>query len=306
MMGNPPQPETPTDRLDSISRAWPENEGRDFYKSSPSVQAAIKEQHPALWKEAVDAGSEERKAAYEKEQELVAQQHASDDLLKNHDITAAQWREERSKRYDALRENKEGVYALVDSGSLDSRLGGYFDFLDKSTGPSGQVDWDRVEAYMASLPTEERQYIEDNTGLSLRTDKTKEYRADMAKIQDAGYWELDDQLWTAFARQYDVGPATSSAAYWTEMKKGLIARAGEQLTVKYGESWKTNTPNADVELGEIAYGKAKGKYDDLLSEMRKRWRAEHLEEAKILAKWQLGGTGQEETLKRIAAANEED
>ncbi len=90
------------------------------------------------------------------------------------------------------------------------------------------------------------------------------------------------------------------------MRKELIARSEERLTVKYGDSWKTNTPNAGVELGEIAYGKAKGKYDDLLSEMRKRWRAEHLEEAKILAKWQFGGTGQEETLKRITAANKED
>jgi hypothetical protein len=303
MMGNPPQAQTPTDKLDSISRAWPGNEGRDFYKSPPSVQAGIKELHGDLWKEAVEAGSEERKAAYAKEQELLGNQLASDDLLKNNDITAAQWREERSKRYDALRENKEGIYALKDGGSLDSRLQGYFDALSKATGPSGQVDWDRVEAYTLTLPTEDRQYIEDNTGLGLRTDKTKEYRADMKTIQDAGYWDLSDKLWEAFSRQYDVAGAATPEQYWGELRKALIAHAEGKLTGKYGEEWRTNTPNAAVELGDIAYGKAKGKYDDVLSEMRKKWRAEHPEEGKILAKWQLGGTGQEETLNRIDKAN---
>lgn len=305
LLGNAPQPETPTDRLDTIARAWPENQGRDFYKSPPEVQTAIKEGHPDLWKEAVESGSEERKAAYKKEQELVGQQLASDNLLKSNDITAADWRDARSKRYDELRNTKAGIYALTDSQiKADPRLDGYFTALKNATGPDGSVDWDRIEAYTQHLSTEDRQFIEDNTGLGLRTEKTKEYKSDMKTINDAGYWGLDDDLWTRFARQYEIPNTTDPQQYWTDMRKSLISMAEQKLTEKYGgESWRTNSPNAAVELGDIAFNKAKGKYDDALSELRKKWRAEHPKEAQILAKWQLGGTGQEETLGRIAEAN---
>lgn len=303
--GNAPQAPTPTDKLDSIARAWPENEGRDFYKSPPSVQAAIKERHTKLWEEAVAEGSEQRQAAFAKEKELLAQQQASDDMLKANSITAAQWREQRGKRYDEARNFKEGVYALNDSEAAgDQRLAGFFKAIADSTGPDGSVDWDKVEGWTSTLSADDRQFIEDNTGLGLRTDKTKEYKADMKVLQDSGYWETDDKLWEMWSRQYDVGGAATAADYWIAFRQQMISRSEEILTSKYGESWRTNTPNAAVELGDVALGKAKRKYDDILAEMRKRWRAEHETEAAILAKWQMGGTGAEETIGRIVEGND--
>lgn len=302
--GNPPQPPTPTDRLDMIARAWEGNEGRDFYDSPPLVRKAIEERHPDLYREAIEEGSEARKIAFEKEQKAIVEQKASDDLLKSNDIDAATWRERYHVRYEALRNQKEGVYALAGtSAGKDPVLDGYFKAIEDAARADGSIDWDRVEAYTASLPDDARVYIEENTGLSLRTDKTKEYRADMAKIQNAGYWELEDKLWRRFSSIYELPDSLTAEQFWTDMRKGLIARSEEILTKKFGDQWRTNTPNAAIELADVGLRKAKGEYDDILSKMRKNWREEHPAEAQILAKWQMGGTGKEEVAERIIEGN---
>lgn len=303
-MGNEPQVYTPTDRLDIIARGWEDNGGKGFYDSPPSVQAAIKDQYPDLWKQAVEAGSDERKAAFELEQKLLDEQRTSDAKLANNDMTAADWRELYHDRYDRLRHEKGGIYALTEFEIKgDPRLEGYYDAIQSATGPEGVVDWDRVEAHMASLSADDRDFIETNSGLALRTETTKQYRADMKKIEDAGYWGVSDEVWSFFAQEFDVGFSANAAEYWTAMRKDLIQYADAQLTKQYGEAWRANTPNAAIELGDVAFNKVKGKYDDALAKARKAWRAEHPAEAQLLAKWQLGGTGQAETLERIDKAN---
>jgi len=268
------------------------------------VQAAIKDQYPDLWKQAVEAGSDERKVAFELEQEILGEQRVSDEKLANNDMTAADWRELYHDRYDRLRHEKGGIYALTEFEIKgDPRLEGYYAAIQSATGPDGAVDWDRVEAHMASLSADDRDFIETNSGLALRTETTKQYRADMKKIEDAGYWGVSDEVWSFFAQEFDVGVSANAAEYWTAMRKDLIQYADAQLTKQYGEAWRTNTPNAAVELGDVAFNKVKGKYDDALAKARKAWRAEHPAEAQLLAKWQLGGTGQAETLERIDKAN---
>ena len=301
LIGNAPQPQSPTEEMNILSR---KEHGGDFYDLDPDIQAEMKYKYPELYKRMVESGSKERQAAYAKEQELLGFQKESDLALAENEINAAQWREDYHARYDELRANKEGIYALVDSIPGDDKvLDGYFRAIEESLTADGKPDWDRVEAYVAGLSAKDRAYIEDSTGLALRTETTKQYRDDMKTIQRAGYWELTDEVWDYYKEFASLPASETMGSYWTSTRQDLIEYAEEYLDSTLPD-WKTNSPNAAVELADTEFRKIQGKFNTVLADYRANWRKEHPKEAAILAKWQLGGTGAEETYERIGAANQ--
>lgn len=132
----------------------------------------------------------------------VPQQEAIDTQLENGQITPDQWRDQRKM----LQANEAGRIAVAkrqmglgDKPTGDPVLDGFYGVFDKFADPeTGFVAdpnglQDALDKYTGSLSPEQQTYLDNNTGYSQRdTPKVQEYRADVKKIAEAGYFDAQD------------------------------------------------------------------------------------------------------------------
>ncbi len=84
----------------------------------------------------------------------------------------------------------------ANAGSIpgkDPVLDGFYKVMDGATDDTGRVDWDKVDGYKAALPQAQQDYLDRNTGLTFKgIPEVAEYKADVKRIADSGYWDIAD------------------------------------------------------------------------------------------------------------------
>lgn len=224
-------PQSPTDRLDALARM---EYGASFYELEPKDQQAIRDDHPDLWREAVDRRSGPGLRSAELKLDLRAQQDADDQLLASGQLSREDWREERGRRLDEHRIVMRELYGderPTDEEAADDPFAHYSQAIHDATDPTtGRVDWDAVdEIRAASFTQEENRYIDENTGVwssplsQAYRDITREYyalpqyrgySADEARAINSA-WQVVNNRAAEIAGQYgrEADRRTRAAAY---------------------------------------------------------------------------------------------
>jgi hypothetical protein len=203
---------TPTDKLNEIARGVTYQgvddagnpvtlTGKDFYDLPTTEQNKIYATHPDLQKAAISGGSPQRQEAAKVVNQITAKQQSADTQLANHQISGDKWQSLYHANVDEIRLRKDEIYANAGTNpGGDKWLDGYFKALDEATLPTGELDWDKVDAYRATLPKAVNDYIDRETGLSLNTPVVKAYREATGKMDSTGYYDLRDKAWQDFKK----------------------------------------------------------------------------------------------------------
>lgn len=185
LLGVKSSPESPTERLSTIAlRLYGEDAGAwrngdatgKFYDLMPGAQAEIKRDHPELWAEAVERGSEERKQAETVKAEGLSQQQADDELMLSGKLDRDRWNANTKTRSAELAGATGIIYRddKANGRKGDALLDEYFKRIEDSK-VNGVPDFDQVYAWVDSLDPAQQQRITDNTGLN-QTPLRKLYR----------------------------------------------------------------------------------------------------------------------------------
>src|SRR5690606_17590799 len=75
-----------------------------------------------------------------------------------------------------------------------------------------EVDWDKLDAWLAAQPKEDREYIERNTGLNL-TNKERQFREDVDRIEKSGYFDLTEGKADFRKKHPDIGALVRKWGY---------------------------------------------------------------------------------------------
>ena len=198
----------------------------------------------------------------------------------------------------------------LDDPQLKDAVDVFSDIIEKNTskkyseqGLIDEVDWAGVEADLGRLRPSLQKTIEENVGLGY-DDTDRKFRSDMAEIADTkvsvymgpgytlpktSYFDIDKTAWRHFGSTYEdlvgkgvtegvsVKPGLSFEAFWSELYT--------QLANKYGPL-----------DGLTRYNKLRGRYDQTVGDIKRKYRIENPEIQKILQEWQFAGTGRAEVV----------
>ena len=202
--GNVQRP-SPMDEINKISR---EKYGADFYDlKDPLQQKEIEDANPDLFREQREIGLEVNRPSSLRAEgadaaraEFTAKQEALDTKLEQTG-DGKHWRNQHSENLAVLAGVTDYIYKDAPKDmEVDARLDGYYTALDAGRQPDGSWDAGPWEAYMDSLPADDREWIETRTGLSReKTAGELGKDRDVALIADSGYWEVYDSLAKEYA-----------------------------------------------------------------------------------------------------------
>lgn len=172
--------------------------------------------------------------AREREQ---AEQLAADAQLDAGQLSARTWREQRRRRQDGLRGELTGIFADTERGEPTDARGRLGEKIAEFTDETGQVDWDRVDAWIGGLPKEDQEFIARNTGLS-DTPKEAEYRKVLAEADAFGYFEFGDRAWAhVLSRAPEaIKPGIEPFASFGEWFQAAVTTRAEQIGAAPGAS----------------------------------------------------------------------
>ena len=129
------------------------------------------------------------------QEEQRAKQEANDGRLLRGEITPQQWRDERSRDDAYFAGRFDQLYAGVNFADkslspVDLYYKAIADATDRTT---GDVDWDKVDAWKAAQGPEALAYIERNTNLR-DTNLEQQYRQDVRLLGDSGYFDAENKV----------------------------------------------------------------------------------------------------------------
>ena len=189
--------------------------GGDFYALDRSVQEDYKVKFPDLWEDTVQSGSERFRNAEALKKEYRAYQEQDDAELARSPAFASEWVDNMRDRQIELAGQMKMLYADRPPSKSRNMADEYYNRLNEWRQPNGTPDWDRIEAWRASLSDRENEYIDTNTGLG-STDQVKDYRKT-----------------TKGLRQLDFYGQTK------EMPWAIVLEAAGHEAVEYGD-WRTD------------------------------------------------------------------
>ena len=181
--------------------------GKKWDELSPTQQENIKRENPNFQSE-LDTRRDEsaaqnneyairQKAAADATALLTTQQTASDEKRATGELTPEQWRKDYTERKNDLYVRNDQIYA--DAGDFQTKdpiRAPFYKAIDDATGKDGKVDWDKVDAYRATLSAEDNAYLDRETGLTrIVTPKTQEFKEDYDAIKATGYFARSDTAW---------------------------------------------------------------------------------------------------------------
>lgn len=280
--------------------------GKSWEELTPRERLEVEEANPDLVAELEQRRAEgaaqgrqsdiRAERAAEVQKEIEEKQSVLDQQLEDDPGFAPQWREKTGELQRELGIRKDEIYADVDFGEGNwPILDQYFKVLDEAELPGGDIDFDKVDAWRATLTPEQDKFIDDNTGLKL-SPKAREWREDRRTIEDAGYWDVRDQVFKYFLEAQGMAPDSwQFDDYWTEVRKQYRAYAVEYLD-QVNPNWRETSPQADVLLANAEADRLRGKFDQGLGEARKQWLSGHLDIYELLTKWGYRTPGREEAL----------
>jgi hypothetical protein len=187
--------ESQYDKIDRQVKNDPTYGGRGYSALSPIEKQEVQEKYGKL----EPFGPEGERAA-EVLAKKIEQQTASDTMRSQGVLDPEQWRRDYQARKDELRITNDEIYAeLRKSGKLETKdpiLKPYYAAMAAAEGPDGKLDWDKVDAYRATLTPAESEYISKNTGLiKIDTPAVREFEAVRDRIEASGYFDRLDENW---------------------------------------------------------------------------------------------------------------
>lgn len=217
-----------TERLNQVARRM---YGGDFYDLEPNEQLQVKKASPELWEKAVSEGSKKRIRNEELKEQFVALQQVDDDALLAGKLDRAKWvKNYQNRRAEVVARRKE-LYEGSGGGG-DKKLKPYFDVIDEATGANGAVNWEAVDAWMATQDPAMQDYIDRNVGLG-GTVLSQAYRA-LQPIRDEYFNISPYRGYTAEeARKMDV-LYTEARSRSKSAEDGPMLRALRQVVAEQG------------------------------------------------------------------------
>lgn len=191
-LGARTSPETPTEQImaEAVKRREAgERLFRDYTGQVSSAQrSAIFKAHPELREAWESTRTGRTKEAIGIRNEIAAKQTASDEKLQAGQMTKDGWKslfnENRKEQFYRIKQLYSGTDGKISTGDpvLDSYYAVIDDAKDEKT---GAIEWDAVDEYKATLSKDDREYIDEYTGV---TDSPigKAYKA-AQKLRDEYY-----------------------------------------------------------------------------------------------------------------------
>jgi len=206
------------------------------------------------------------------------QQEVDDRSLAQGAITPEQWVENYNTRRDQLRAEKDGIYAgMKDDGVSTDPIDAYFKEIEKAVAPNGQrIDWQQVDAWVAQQPADVQAAINSYASPGL-TPVVDQYRADVKKIVESQYWDVNDrvtQYW-AKANGFDWTEGTDADKFWGDIQQEVYQRVQA----------KGFAPLEARSLTNVVMGQLQKDYVDVSSKVRAALRDSNPELARLLVQW---------------------
>lgn len=232
--------------------------------------------------EGVASGQYEPSATDAIKATYLPMQEALDAELASGAKTASEWRD---VRHDNIL-TAQGEYNQATKGfptkTEKTPLDRYYEAVDAAKKPTGEMDWDKVDAYEASLSPADQAYIARNTGLG-GTETEKRYKAATKAIEDSGWWDLKDKAFQEAVSnglvKGDVQPQPGQGFY--EWQEAVIAKYLPAFVDKYGPEIGPARARQEVS----SYKPIKDFSDWYNEKQKPSWVMTHPEEAKLLIKW---------------------
>lgn len=278
----------PTSALDVAAR---QQFGSRFRDLEPGQKDALLKAHPDLQKQRIERGSPEQQAAYAFTQEARSAVAAAGRYLEQghddagHPFSAVEYRKAITEQQTALRYQKQGVYANAGtSAGKDPILDSYFSALDAATNDAGQVDFNALDQWHAENDGKAvagkssdtwGAYVERNTGLSFKGDKTYDaYKGDLKAIAQSGYWQSGDDLARQFGGALDLKGVRSRSDLENAITRLVLDSVGDSPESRFA---------APMIVRELM-----SPYDDMASTLRLGLLVDHPDVAAKLERWGYG------------------
>lgn len=186
-------------KADTGRDLWDDRQGTREEQAQLKAWIAANPERQSLDDEAlqdqVDKGNEGA-ARVQRGKEITAdftqKQTVDDAALNTGELDPATWRENRKLRQAELRGARDEVYAGIEDKPARDAVDSYYQEIEDATAPNGtDVDWDRVDAWVASQPKQAQDDIAKYTGLG-GTKTEKQYKAAVKRIDATQYWDVAD------------------------------------------------------------------------------------------------------------------
>lgn len=214
--------------------------GGSFYDADRTVRQRIKDEHPEAWQRAVGQGSPQRIEAESIKAEYEKMQAFDDERLRRGEISPEQHYKATIKR-----QGEAGLAASIPYRSLPDAertpknlAEEYNQKIGTNTLPNGEIDWDAVEAWRATLDETQNKYIDDNTNLG-GTPEQRQINEFRRQMRQGGYWDLRNEAWSQF-RQADARLSDLPADYydWRNAEVRELALEGINAGYETGQAWQ--------------------------------------------------------------------
>lgn len=228
-------------------------------------------------------------------------QKVDDEALAANSITPEEWRTNYRSRMDELRAGKDVLYAgLEEDGESTKPLDQWFAQIEAATAANGQdVDWDKVDAWIAAQPADVQATIDGYTGTAL-TPLVAEYRADVKVIADSGYWDVRDQVFDYWIQSLGMESGIiKEDEYFDLVRQAYVGYAEEYLDAN-SPGWRAANPQAAVLMAQVPLNSLESKFQSGVTKANASFREQAPEVAWLIRKWGYGGTGKEELGKALA------
>ena len=171
-------------------------------------------------------------------------------------LTPDQWRDKRNDRQIALRAKKEIIYEGSTSEEK-TKLDRYYAQFDKPIAdggarkPNGEIDFDRLDAWLAKQDEATRQLVAIKTGGGTETEQR--YFAARSALDTTGYFDLYDAAWTKLQAS---NPSLAGFATEEEWRSAALSHVMPALQQKYpGASDVQLQARANEEIAKMTVSK---------------------------------------------------
>ena len=263
---------------------------RQFRQENPEIAALIRK-----W-----GYSPTSIAAEDLTNRTASEQAVDDKALQAQSITPEEWRENYRERMNNLRAAKDVLYAgLKEDGESTKPLDQWFAQIDAAVQPNGiDVDWDRVDAWVASQPADVQKAIDGYTGTAL-TPLVAEYRADVKRIEASGYWDVRDTVFDYWIQSMGMASGAVKEDQYFDLVRQKYTEYAVDYLDKIRPGWRQTEPQAAAVLAQTALNSLEAKFQTGVTKANAQFRSDNPEVAWLLRKWGYGGTGKEEVFKAL-------
>jgi hypothetical protein len=180
----------------------------NYSRLSRPQQAEFKARHPDIAEQMskdIIAKGGDRAALEQMKVDFRTAQIQDDQKVLGHEIDWEQWSDNKGHRADQIAGAGSIVYGNQPIVKPKDAYERWLNQVREQRGSDGVMtrdDWDKVDAWVASLPEADQKNITDQTGL-YGTQLEKDRRDVAKRLDDAGYFDIRDTVWSKIAQRID-------------------------------------------------------------------------------------------------------